>query len=204
MWDHGAVVAAVAEAGMPQGSAQMRQRYGQGADAFRPLCEDQRKRAGDNISERCGGLSTCFQSLETATSFHEPGSAAQLPERSDRVLATMDRLNGRSAWRAKCLNIPHRRLAEETAVFAVELAGAFVSDLKSRTCCVQTIQEHPSPRCLQPKLFLILKRTHRRQKPDMTVWRENPHPRLFCEIFHPERFRIVRPNPADCFRGPVA
>src|ERR1019366_1846893 len=70
MWDHGAVVAAVAEAGMPQGSAQMRQRYGQGADAFRPLCEDQRKRAGDNISERCGGLSTCFQSLETATSFH--------------------------------------------------------------------------------------------------------------------------------------
>src|ERR1017187_3500275 len=81
---------------------------------------------------------------------------------SDRVLATTHRLNWRSAWRAKSLNIPHRRLAEKTAVFAVELAGAFVSDLKSRTCRVQTIREHASPRCLPPKLFLILKRTHRR------------------------------------------
>src|ERR1019366_8538803 len=162
------------------------------------------KRAGDNISERCGGLSTCFQSLETATSFHQPGSAAQVPERSDRLLATMDRLNGRSAWRAKSLNIPHRRLAEETAVFAVELAGAFVSDLKSRACCVQTIHEHASPRCLQPKLFLILKRTHRRQQPEVMVQRGNAHARRFRELFHPERLGIVRPDPADRFRGPVA
>src|ERR1017187_6502361 len=171
MWDHGAVVAAVAEAGMPQGSAQMRQRYGQGADAFRPLCEDQRKRAGDNISERCGGLSTCFQSLETATSFHEPGSAAQVPERSDRVLATMDRLNGRSAWRAKSPNIAHRRLAEETAVFAVEFAGAFVAVLEGGTGGVQAIHEQASPRGVQPKLFLILQRTHRGERSEMMVQR---------------------------------
>ena len=32
--------------------------------------------------------------------------------------------------------------SNETAVFAIELAGAFVSDLKGRTCGVQTIDEH--------------------------------------------------------------
>jgi len=30
----------------------------------------------------------------------------------------------------------------------VELASAFVSDLEGRTCGVQTIHEHASPRCL--------------------------------------------------------
>jgi hypothetical protein len=46
-------------------------------------------------------------------------------------------------------------LAEEAAVFAVELAGTFVSDLKGRTGGVQTVHEHASPRCMQPKLLLI-------------------------------------------------
>jgi TetR/AcrR family transcriptional regulator, transcriptional repressor for nem operon len=44
-------------------------------------------------------------------------------------------------------------LAEEAAVFAVELAGTFVSDLKGRTGGVQT-HEHAFPRCMQPKLLL--------------------------------------------------
>ena len=73
-------------------------------------------------------------------------------------------------------NIPLRRLAEETAVFAIELAGAFVSNLKARTRRVQTIRgqtinEHAAPRRLQPKLFLILKRTHGGQHPEMMVQR---------------------------------
>ena len=57
------------------------------------------------------------------------------------------------------------RLAEETAVFAAELAGAFVSNLEGCTGGVQTIDKHASPRCLQPKLFLILKGTHGGQHP---------------------------------------
>jgi len=81
-------------------------------------------------------------------------------------LPITDRLQWRSAWRAKGPNIPHRWLAKETAVFAAELAGAFVSDLKGSTGGVQTIHEHAAPRCLQPKLFLILKRTHGGQHPE--------------------------------------
>ena len=80
---------------------------------------------------------------------------------------------------------PHGWLAEEAAVFAIELAGAFVSDLKGRTGGVQTIDEHASPRCLQPKLLLILKRTHGGQRPEMMVQRGQAHTRDLCETFHP-------------------
>ena len=82
-------------------------------------------------------------------------------------------------------NIPHRWLAEETVVFAIELAGAFVSNLKARTRRVQTINEHAAPRRLQPKLFLILKRTHGGQHPEMMVQGGHAHARDFREIFHP-------------------
>ena len=51
----------------------------------------------------------------------------------------------------------------------IELAGTFVSDLKSRTSGVQTIHEHASSRCLQPQLLLILKRAHGGQRPEMVV-----------------------------------
>ena len=105
--------------------------------------------------------------------------------KSDSVVPITNRLQRRSAWRAKSPNIPHRRLAEETAVFAVELAGAFVSDLEGRTCCVQTIHAHAAPHCLQPKPFLIMKRTHGGQHPEMMVQRGYAHARDFREIFHP-------------------
>jgi len=76
-------------------------------------------------------------------------------------------------------------LAEKAAVFAIELAGAFVSDRKGRTGGVQTIDEHASARCLQPKLLLILKRTHGGKCPEMMVQRGQAHPGHLCEIFHP-------------------
>ena len=81
-------------------------------------------------------------------------------------------------------NIPHRWLTEKTAVFAIELADAFVSDLKACTRRVQTIQKHVAPRCLQPKLLLILKRTHRGQPAEMMVQRGHPHACYFCEMLH--------------------
>jgi hypothetical protein len=40
---------------------------------------------------------------------------------------------------------PHGWLAEEATVFAIELAGALVSDLKSSTGSVETIEEHQAP-----------------------------------------------------------
>jgi hypothetical protein len=105
--------------------------------------------------------------------------------RSDCVLKITHRLQWRSTWRAKSPNIPHGRLAEEAAVFAIELASALVSDLECSTGGVQTIHEHAFPRCMQPKLFLILKRTHGGQHPEMVVQRGHAHPRDFLRDLPP-------------------
>ena len=104
--------------------------------------------------------------------------------RSDSVLKITNRLHRPSSRRAKRPKIPHGRLAEEAAVFAVELAGTFVSDLKGRTGGVQTVREHAFPRCMEPKLLLILKRIHRGERPEMVVQRGDAHACDFCEIFH--------------------
>src|SRR6266852_2409182 len=105
--------------------------------------------------------------------------------RLDSALPITDRLQGRRAWQSEGPNIPHGWLAEETAVFAIELAGTFVSDLKGGAGGVQTVDEHASPRRLQPKLLLILKRTHGGQRPEMVMERGEAHARDLCEILHP-------------------
>src|SRR6266568_4202159 len=74
-----------------------------------------------------------------------------LATRSDIALPTTDRFQGQSAWRAKCPNIPHGWLAEEATVFAIELAGALVSDLECRTGGVHTIHKHAFQRCNRSK-----------------------------------------------------
>jgi hypothetical protein len=73
-------------------------------------------------------------------------------------------------------------LAEEAAIFAIELGGAFVSDLKGRTGGVQTIYEQAFPRCMQPKLLLILAGTHGSQGPEMVVQCGDAHACDFCEV----------------------
>src|SRR5712691_11939456 len=98
-----------------------------------------------------------------------------LATRSDSALPITGRLQGQGAGRAEGPNIPHGWLAEEATVFAIELAGTFVSDLKSRTGGVQTIHEHAFPRCMQPKLLLILKRAHGSQRLEMVMQRGNTH-----------------------------
>src|SRR5207249_9372691 len=39
----------------------------------------------------------------------------------------------------------------------------------------------------KPKVFPVLKRTHRGQRTEMVVQRGDAHARDLCEIFHPER-----------------
>ena len=78
------------------------------------------------------------------------------PLASHSTLAAPNGLERRSGWRPKRTNIAHGWLAEETAVFAIELAGAFISHLKGCAGGVQAIHEHAAPRGLQAKLFLIL------------------------------------------------
>ena len=58
----------------------------------------------------------------------------------------IDQFEFRSTWGKKGSNVSHRRLAEEAAVFAIELRSTFVADLKSRTGGIKTTVQHQAPR----------------------------------------------------------
>jgi hypothetical protein len=62
-------------------------------------------------------------------------------------------------------------LPKKATVFAIELAGTFVFDLKCGAGSVETIQEHETSCCLQPKLLLILKKAHSGQRSKMVMER---------------------------------
>ena len=61
---------------------------------------------------------------------------------SPLIQEATDQFEFRSTRRKKRSNVSHRRLAEEAAVFAIELRGAFVADLKSRPGRIETIVQH--------------------------------------------------------------
>ena len=52
----------------------------------------------------------------------------------------------RSTWGKKRSDVSHRRLAEEAAVFAIELRSAFIADLKGRAGGIETVVQHEAPR----------------------------------------------------------
>ena len=87
-----------------------------------------------------------------------------------------------SASRAESPNIPHRWLAEEAAVLAIELSGALVADFEGRAGGVQTIHEHAFASGLQMKLFLILKRARGGERAEMMVQRRDTHAREVGKI----------------------
>src|SRR5437868_4188988 len=66
----------------------------------------------------------------------------------------------RSQGRSQCLYIAHWGLSEEALVLPVELAWTFVSDREGRTRGIKILCEHLLACCMEPKLFLKLKRTH--------------------------------------------
>jgi hypothetical protein len=90
----------------------------------------------------------------------------------------------RCIWRTEGPDIAHGRLTKEAAVFTVELAHTFVSDLEGRGCRIDPIDYHPAPRCLQPQLLLILKRAHIRQYTKMVMQRGHTHP---CHLVYAYR-----------------
>src|SRR5271165_5765111 len=115
-----------------------------------------------------------------------------------------DRLQLWRVWRTKSSDISEWGLAEQAAVFTVKLTGAFVPDFKRRTCGVQAVHQHSAARSLQTKLFLILQRTHRGQFPKMMVECRNTHACNGREIFHSNRFCVVRLNPGNGLRRALA
>jgi hypothetical protein len=51
---------------------------------------------------------------------------------------------------SKGFDIAHRWLAEEAAVFTIELTDTFVSDLKGNSGSIEAVKQHSSSRSLQP------------------------------------------------------
>src|SRR6266481_1683858 len=138
-----------------------------------------------------------LESRRPSHSFRKSSLSCLLATRSANALPITDRLQAWSAWRAEGADIAHGWLAEQTAVFAIELSGAFVSDFKGGTGGIQTIHEHAFASCLQAKLLLILKRTHGGERTKMVVQCRDAHPRDVGEIFHAEGLREVRFDPGD-------
>jgi hypothetical protein len=132
------------------------------------------------------------------------GDVVFVGNRSDSALVMAERFQWRSAGRAKSPNIPHGRLAEEAAIFPIELAGTLVSNLKCRARGVQTTDEHAFACCLQAELLLILEWTHGGEGAEMVVQRGEAHARDLREIFHAQRFRVVCPDPGDRLCGALA
>jgi hypothetical protein len=65
------------------------------------------------------------------TSLRDSENKPELGLSGDLALSCVDRQNFAVS---QGFDVPHGWLAEEPAVFAIELAGTFVSDLKRRTC----------------------------------------------------------------------
>src|SRR5205823_2571670 len=64
---------------------------------------------------------------------------------------------------------------------------------------VKAIDEHAGARGVQPKLLLVLQRTHGRQRAEMVVQGGDAHARDLREIFHTKRLRVIRLDPGDRF-----
>ncbi len=66
---------------------------------------------------------------------------------ADELLSqTTDQFEFRSTRRNKRSNVTHRRLAEEAAVFAIELCRTFIADLEGCTGSIETSVQHQAPR----------------------------------------------------------
>src|ERR1700691_2888430 len=107
----------------------------------------------------------------------------------------------RSGWRTQAADITDGRLAKQAAVFAIELTRAFVSNLKGDSRRVHIIGEHACSCGLQSNLLLVLKGTHRRERPEMVMKSRDGHPSDFRKLFNAKRPRVVCFNPGDGFRG---
>ena len=119
---------------------------------------------------RVAGLQRCF--TETVTSRER--SYPLLTDSNDGAPGERRvRISRIGGW-------PKRRLYSRLNWLALSYPTS-----KAALARVHAIDEHASSRCLQPKLLLILKRTHGGQRAEMVVQRGQTHTRDLCEIFHP-------------------
>src|SRR5467141_1658747 len=98
------------------------------------------------------------------------------------------------------LDVPNGRLAEESTVFAAELAHTFIADLVPSACSIETVHQHSLARGLEPQLFLILQRAHCGKRAELMMEGGNAHPCGRCEFFHMQRLGKVGSQPGDSSR----
>src|ERR1700722_16344495 len=85
---------------------------------------------------------------------------------------------------AQRLDITDRWLSEEALVFAIELAGTFVSDLKGRPRRVEFVDKHLLSSGVQAQLLLELKRAHCCQSAKVVMQRRSAHSGHSCQFIH--------------------
>ena len=110
----------------------------------------------------------------------------------------------RAAVELARFDIPHRWLAEESAVLPIELACTFIADLEGGTRGIQTVIQHALSGDMQSKLLLILEWAHRGERAELMVQRRYAHPRHGREFLNAQRFGVVHPQPLDRLGRPVA
>src|SRR6266480_1154585 len=71
------------------------------------------------------------------------------------------------------------------------------STLFPYTTLFRSHHQHPLPRCLQPKLLLVLQRAHCRQRTELMVERRHAHSCGRREFLHMQRFGVVGSEPSD-------
>ena len=118
-------------------------------------------------------------------------------------LPSASRLNRRRALGTQASNIADGGLAKQAAVFTIELTRTLISNGKGHARRVNAVGEHPCPRFLQPDLLLVLKRTHRRDRPEMMVKRRHRHACDVRKLLNAKRPAIVGSHPGDRFGGSV-
>src|SRR6267154_1037986 len=94
-------------------------------------------------------------------------------------------------------DVSNGRLAEESTVFAAELAHTFVADLIRSACSIETVHQHSLARGLEPQLFLILQRAHCGKRAELMMEVGNAHPCGRCEVFHMQRLGKVGSQPRN-------
>ncbi len=116
----------------------------------------------------------------------------------------------RSFWQrsgardAAGFDVAHGGPAEEAAVLAIELAGAFIADFKGGAGGIQSFIEHPLPGYVQAKLLLILKRAHCGQRTELMMQSRYAHARHGGEFLNAQRLSVVAPEPLDYLGGAMA
>ncbi len=101
-------------------------------------------------------------------------------------------------------DVAHGGLAEEAAVLAIELAGAFIADLEGGAGGIEAFIEHAFPGYMQSKLLLVLQGAHGGERTELMVQCRYAHPRHGGEFFNAQGLGVVQPEPLDCLGGAVA